>query len=243
MAYVAQRRPGRERRRHQSLHRSPRAPHALNEGRGANPGDTTPRCPGCRARAPLNEGRGANPGDTWPARPQRRACNSLNEGRGANPGDTLRARLDVNGSPDAQRRPGRKPRRHPLSCALGAHRCGRSTKAGARTPATPYQPPPGRRCKARSTKAGARTPATPRLGVGERPRGVLPRSTKAGAQTPATRRPAYGRRDVHRRRSTKAGARTPATPHSAGGSHFTLDSLNEGRGANPGDTACRRPSR
>ena len=62
---------------------------SLNQGRGANPGDTRspgPASPGCRK--PLNEGRGANPGDT-PASVRRRS------GRGR-----------------AQPRPGREPRRH-----------------------------------------------------------------------------------------------------------------------------------
>ena len=36
----------------------------LNEGRGVNPGDTTPACPAEARSCPLNEGRGVNPGDT-----------------------------------------------------------------------------------------------------------------------------------------------------------------------------------
>ncbi len=61
----------------------------LNEGRGANPGDTR----GARATIPywpvaLNEGRGANPGDTRPDTGPFTRYRPLNEGRGANPGDT-----------------------------------------------------------------------------------------------------------------------------------------------------------
>ena len=85
---------------------------ALNEGRGANPGDTSGCGPSSDGRAnaqrrpgreprrhhlsvvdqaqtgALNEGRGANPGDTPGAARPRRHRTPLNEGRGANPGDT-----------------------------------------------------------------------------------------------------------------------------------------------------------
>ena len=40
-------------------------------------------------------------------------------------------------------------------------------------------------------------------------------------------------------RSTKAGARTPATPVDQVRQHADGDALNEGRGANPGDTSGR----
>ena len=46
----------------------------------------------------LNEGRGVNPG--------------VNEGRGVNPGDTRALDLACPAGMDAQRRPGREPRRH-----------------------------------------------------------------------------------------------------------------------------------
>ena len=46
---------------------------SLNEGRGINPGDTSPSAR-CQDRsAPLNEGRGINPGDTW-EKPAVRSC-------------------------------------------------------------------------------------------------------------------------------------------------------------------------
>ena len=211
----AQRRPGREPRRH-----------------------TRPACCRCASRA-LNEGRGANPGDTRTFHPAPGCASTLNEGRGANPGDTGRA-------PGA----GRDSRR-------------RSTKAGARTPATPLNgaraamiPPP------RSTKAGARTPATPTPRTGSRGRS-RPLNEGRGANPGDTRHGPVEGRQPHVR-STKAGARTPATPAeefrrlddgvlaqrrpgreprrhlpTLGPAH-PLTALNEGRGANPGDTAGRK---
>ena len=68
IGWTAQRRPGREPRRHS--HCPPRASAgctALNEGRGVNPGDTPTRPrTRCRRTGTLNEGRGVNPGDTLP---------------------------------------------------------------------------------------------------------------------------------------------------------------------------------
>ena len=65
-AITAQRRPGREPRRHG--HRLAHARHgrgSLNEGRGVNPGDTPARPERLPPpTGPLNEGRGVNPGDT-----------------------------------------------------------------------------------------------------------------------------------------------------------------------------------
>ena len=216
LADVAQRRPGREPRRHRRRHAACGAvPGPLNEGRGANPGDT------CAHRAP-------DGGDGPP----------LNEGRGANPGDTSCARI------------------RPRSCSV------RSTKAGARTPATLEIVRAQVAPLARSTKAGARTPATPlHLGTDGK---LQDRSTKAGARTPATRgrsaatvrrcmgaqrRPGREpRRHIQHRagnerrlgRSTKAGARTPATPARRPAAPSRPRPLNEGRGANPGDTCEQR---
>ena len=85
----------------------------------------------------------------------------------------------------------------------------RSTKAGARTPATPGPRPAGAGGRhPRSTKAGARTPAT--LAERDRRLQAPPRLTKAGARTPATLR-TFDAAHALRARSTKAGARTPAT--------------------------------
>ena len=110
----AQRRPGRQPRRHFPAGRCRnRLSRSLNEGRGANPGDTHAR-PGCSGRtATLNEGRGTNPGDTRP-----------------------RA---VAGLPDTDRStkagtPTRRHERHGRDRSVAAER---STKAGAPTPATP----------------------------------------------------------------------------------------------------------
>ena len=158
---------------------------------------------------------------------------ALNEGRGTHPGDT------------------RIPAR-PLRCYP------RSTKAGARTPATLREGIPDAPRIARSTKAGARTPAT--RSSRHHSSKLVSRSTKAGARTPATRalapvgstaaRSLNEGRGTHpgdtsvsrvkprgaQYRSTKAGARTPATPARTAGRHARRAALNEGRGTHPGDT-------
>ena len=62
---LAQRRPGREPRRHNPDRRKTAAAvAALNEGRGVNPGDTYTVSVNTPPRGSLNEGRGVNPGDT-----------------------------------------------------------------------------------------------------------------------------------------------------------------------------------
>ena len=160
----------------------------------------------------------------------------------------------------AQRRPGREPRRHATRVAPAEMQIGqvRSTKAGARTRRHAQSGVVPRLVRRRSTKAGARTPATrasaraprrapPPLNEG---RGANPgdtgvvglevavlvaRSTKAGARTPATH-VVPGRRVVAVERSTKAGARTPATQRWSRPGCRSSCALNEGRGANPGDT-------
>ena len=310
----AQRRPGREPRRHSRGRPGRHGRMALNEGRGANPGDTwwgravgatgqrrstkagartpatRPPCPcGPGARPSLTEGRGANPGDTLQRTVSTHTTpTTLNEGRGANPGDTCVSRSTARPSWRAQRRPGREPRRHSARRVVCGRDRLRSTKAGARTPATPpptraVRPPrralnegrganpgdtprlPGCVCAMprRSTKAGARTPATPgpgrpggstwptlNEGRGANPgdtdagaglrRAGLDRSTKAGARTPATRPPGRGA-VLLSHRSTKAGARTPATPRCRCRGRRRRSALNEGRGANPGDTCQARP--
>ena len=120
--HVAQRRPGREPRRHVRIGKarssSSRA-RALNEGRGANPGDTLGRRRHGSRTSHVSL-RSTKAGARTPAtlvrcvRAVRRSSPSLNEGRGANPGDTSATAV-----------PGAAPRVPP-----------RSTKAGARTPAT-----------------------------------------------------------------------------------------------------------
>ena len=212
---IAQRRPGREPRRHGRVRRARHgARPALNEGRGVNPGDTG-RCSGPFAScSPLNEGRGVNPGDTIPGRAGCLTTTPLNEGRGVNPGDTLRrpagcrtaacplnegrgvnpgdTRTDLwcASASAAQRRPGREPRRHLASddgSALPFH----------------AQRRPGREPRRHRRRSAATASRAASLNEG---RGVNPGDTRP---------PRASRR---RRR---------------GGS------LNEGRGVNPGDTAER----
>ena len=162
------------------------------------------------------------------------ACTALNEGRSQDPGDTsFPTRRELTAS-SAQRRPEPRPRRHCSATGSVSRHGIRSTKAGAKTPATLYAFYEHHGLVVRSTKAGAKTPATPSLQ--ETKQQTTLRSTKAGAKTPATPR---GRErtpresdalnegrsqdpgDTHRRhnshcgrkrRSTKAGAKTPATP-------------------------------
>ena len=208
----AQRRPGREPRRHPSVppHRPTATP--LNEGRGANPGDTLCAGIGPRSARTLNEGRGANPGDTrstcprpprWsgaqrrPGREPRRhraagaaagARAPLNEGRGANPGDTPRTgSMHWSYMPVAQRRPGREPRRH---ASRASHR----------------------RCECGSLNEG---------------RGANPGDT-APPPAAGTRR----WRPLNEGRGANPGDTSRSLADSSGGR-----TLNEGRGANPGDTS------
>ena len=140
-AAAAQRRPGREPRRH-----TPRArpgPRSRRTAQRRTPA-TLARCiassrpprvaqrrPGreprrhgfpastCRRRPrALNEGRGVNPGDTrrrWSRSPPHPAA--LNEGRGVNPGDTVESHVTPPSVERAQRRPGREPRRHSRATA------------------------------------------------------------------------------------------------------------------------------
>ena len=210
---AAQRRPGREPRRHPRAagrRRSRRDP--LNEGRGANPGDTARRLGRTPAESgSLNEGRGANPGDTANASEHHRSRSpTLNEGRGANPGDTSLTPLTSDCDPTAQRRPGREPRRHPPRPAGRFAAAVRSTKAGARTPATRGCAPTGR-SRRRSLNEG---------------RGANPGDTRVmpdadGRAITAQRRPG---REPRRHQVPREGwGRGSAA-------------LNEGRGANPGDT-------
>ncbi len=141
---------------------------SLNEGRGANPGDTRVRIsasrpaatgaqrrPGREPRrhpragsrrrargATLNEGRGANPGDTPVGCLTRPQSVPLNEGRGANPGDTSPRTRSCTCPRDAQRRPGREPRRHrgPSRSARGAARRALNEGRGANPGDTPHHP-------------------------------------------------------------------------------------------------------
>ena len=208
---TAQRRPGREPRRHTTSTRAGCTRWiALNEGRGANPGDTRARVRERERARPLNEGRGANPGDTPRSPPGSPRAPALNEGRGANPGDTRSRAFSSFAPHTAQRRPGREPRRHTPSM-------NRNSVANSSLN------------EGRGANPGDTVSTVPLTTV------TVNRSTKAGARTPATQGALEGRRGA-RLRSTKAGARTPATPAVIRDVDRYLMALNEGRGANPGDT-------
>ena len=120
---TAQRRPGREPRRHH-LSLSTLRPCCLHAQR--RPGREPRRHRRCarllRARASIAQRR---PG----REPRRHSCSAtgrcrrtpaLNEGRGVNPGDTTHARAPTDAAATAQRRPGREPRRHVLPLVRGA---------------------------------------------------------------------------------------------------------------------------
>ena len=229
---VAQRRPGREPRRHAL---DAPAPLQVAAVRSTKAGARTPATP------PVRRG--------W-----RRPSASLNEGRGANPGDTRVRPADISSRRRAQRRPGREPRRHRPAARAGRPERARSTKAGARTPATLHEVRRLVDDERRSTKAGARTPATRGRTVGgsgadaalnegrganpgDTPRVVpLPVRSKPAQRRPGReprRHPSGGRRPHHDHvdRSTKAGARTPATR------------TTPGRVSSGTATAQRRPGR
>ena len=220
-------------------------------------------------------------------------------------------RLERFGTKVAQRRPGREPRRHIRVYEADAGVPDRSTKAGARTPATHADGPggaggagraqrrpgreprrhftfhintpltdgaqrrPGRepRRHTRTTSAATRRYRTAQRRPGREPRrhvdmpmvpaGVQHAQRRPGREprrhittavlpsfcTIAQRRPGREPRrhlqrwqpcDIDRLRSTKAGARTPATRRRRNADRRNRHPLNEGRGANPGDT--RRPA-
>ena len=107
----AQRRPGREPRRHSTVHR-----------REATSAPIAQRRPG---REPRRHIAASDVGCGVAAR------KPLNEGRGVNPGDTSGWSWWAWASQNAQRRPGREPRRHPCGHADGGLAARRSTKAGA----------------------------------------------------------------------------------------------------------------
>ncbi len=219
-----------------------REPPSLNEGRGTHPGDTLHRSrPPC-APWPLNEGRGTHPGDTR----HHRAGGDVQQLRSTKAGARTPAtpasadRMRSHGA-HAQRRPGHAPRRHAPRALSSSSLYGAQRRPG-HAPRRHMDP---RHVTSvghlRSTKAGARTPAT-RSASGH-PLGSAPRSTKAGARTPATLRPAPSRIRTLMPRSTKAGARTPATRFGSGSGTAARSALNEGRGTHPGDTRRRRVSR
>ena len=167
--------------------------------------------------------------------PEWRRPRTLNEGRGTHPGDTCTAGpVPGRAGPRSTKAGARTPATLAPMRAGSASVGRRSTKAGARTPATrhPLPQPGGGRC--RSTKAGARTPATPAIGD-RRPNSVSHAQRRPGH---APRRHALQRHATPTGpdRSTKAGARTPATRGTSAWRAVSQTALNEGRGTHPGDT-------
>ena len=155
------------------------------------------------------------------------------------PGPKPRRQAAVSAAPNrpglvAQRRPGPKPRRQLAGTGrTGPGNGGRSTKAGAETPATALDGCLVAFDSGRSTKAGAETPATD---AGRSHRAYTPtRSTKAGAETPATarrlRRCQVRADDAQRR----PGPKPRRQPRSRRRRRRSPRPLNEGRGRNPGD--------
>ena len=237
----AQRRPGREPRRHMDM--DERARHERD----------AQRRPGREPR------RHAAPARTC----ARRHCFAQRR-PGREPRRHLTPSSPAAAAISAQRRPGREPRRHARGGGQQRHGLVRSTKAGARTPATPADGRAAATLCRRSTKAGARTPATPPLYAahchpsfaqrrpGREPRRHLLRCIRRPARcrslnegrgaNPGDTSDKLQRRVVDLARSTKAGARTPATPSVRSTSPPASTSLNEGRGANPGDTAASAES-
>ena len=238
----AQRRPGREPRRHMDEVRTLMDDDRRSTKAGARTPATPDRIGGQQHhRYPLNEGRGANPGDTARAgRPARQgpvrstkagartpatrdaalAVETLQQDAQRRPGREPRRHISGGvkpaATPTAQRRPGREPRRHQNHLDILPLAPPRSTKAGARTPATPASSGGCGRTQTRSTKAGARTPATPSAGRRWRRCRARPLNEGRGANPGDTRGPPP--------------AATPRAP------------LNEGRGANPGDTRGPPPA-
>ena len=213
--------------------------------RSTKAGVRTPATPGRMARSVAAFVAQRRPGcepRRHPARdgPVRIDPPTLNEGRGANPGDTRCSREAFPVGKRAQRRPGCEPRRHAPVGAVAAPPRPAQRRPGCEPRRHPG--PAGCRCPGacRSTKAGVRTPAT-----------LSMRSMARCIFWTAQRRPGCEPRRHHRLRhrgwvrvvrSTKAGVRTPATPDPTSDRHRHRRALNEGRGANPGDTRTTRPA-
>ena len=208
----AQRRPGREPRRHLLHSHSPCTHNPLNEGRGVNPGDTRAVHRFARlTRQTLNEGRGVNPGDTsgGPA-PGTTDNGALNEGRGVNPGDTSGSFDGFIWRHCAQRRPGREPRRHRRRWPSRSPRLNAAQRRPGREP---------RRHPRRS--AGRGGAAAGALNEG---RGVNPGDTRSGPLRPLSGALNEGR------------GVNPGDTSACGCARANGRPLNEGRGVNPGDT-------
>ena len=263
----AQRRPGREPRRH----RTPPLDSPGAGRRSTKAGSRTPATREDREVASAGHVRSTKAGSRTPATLTGRGARgragrpALNEGRVANPGDTSSRATAANWSRAAQRRPGREPRRHaPKVFRLSITAPIRSTKAGSRTPATRSRPMTaalgvtplneGRGANPGDTDRSSGSdsqPASAQRRPGRDPGDTAAYSSVGGRLGSAQRRPG---REPRRHglalrlagrgggRSTKAGARTPATRADVRYPPRRPVSLNEGRGANPGDTPFRAAS-
>ena len=169
------------------------------------------------------------------------ATQPLNEGRSVNPGYTRIGDGVSDYIERAQRRPERQPRLHAQLLLEHLHGIGRSTKAGASTPATPVQ---SHLLHLPHLLAQRRPERQPRLHDARAYEGrtVYLRSTKAGASTPATRRAGLDMRytavlttSLNEGRSVNPGYTVRVTPQIV---HQHLSRpLNEGRSVNPGYTS------
>ena len=215
-AEFAQRRPGRQPRRHGQV--APDRTHGRVE-RSTKAGASTPatlqrmRIAGPRVIKPLNEGRGVNPGDTASVVPRLHPGHQRSTKAGAStPATRLTdGRAESAGGAIAQRRPGRQPRRHWNS--------GNSAPVAAAT----AQRRPGRQPR-RHEARNAPQKTSP------------PRSTKAGASTPATLAPFHTGCDCYSDAQRRPGRQPRRHQADSRREYARVRSLNEGRGVNPGDT-------
>ena len=229
MTPTAQRRPGREPRRHLLQHDQ-----AVTE----RPASSAQRRPGREPRRHRTSRCGSSAAPAEPAQrrpgrePRRHTCRSsthpdpvssagsLNEGRGVNPGDTM------GGTQDGRRRP---TRIQPLNEGRGVNpgdTCGKSAFVRIPTVGELAQRRPGREPRRHLVSRGsALFRSAAELGAQRRP-GREPRRHPAPMPEPPT--PADAQRRPGREPRRHITARIPpATP----------PTLNEGRGVNPGDTA------
>ena len=208
----------------------------------------------------LNEGRSVNPGYTARDRIRPADCENgaLNEGRSVNPGYTVICLRAVRRAEGRSVNPGYTRHRGSIQSRE------RSTKAGASTPATPFNDMAASADdialnEGRSVNPGYTRPHRPlpmtRQALNEgrsvNPGYTRPRAPSALASSTARAQrrperqprlhpliaPIIGKRLV---RSTKAGASTPATRwRKLRLCRNSEQALNEGRSVNPGYTSCR----
>ena len=265
LARIAQRRPGREPRRHLAA----LGVAGADARRSTKAGARTPATLPALAHQGLDlGGRSTKAGARTPATRLRSTCTHLrspplNEGRGANPGDTCVAEVATQMNDIAQRRPGREPRRHRGRGRYGGGFSGRSTKAGARTPATltvdqiPAHDHTAQRRPGREPRRHVRA----RISVG---------AAAAAQRRPGReprRHPVFLEEAVHVAHAQRRPGREPRRHFVRIGPSVVISiaqrrpgreprrhlrrflyrtyftALNEGRGANPGDTRPPPPRR